>query len=95
MRAGLAEMGTDQIIQAAVTAASILAFTVPALIKLGIRFQALQGEIGGLRLQMVSIEKDLAEFKVGLSEARTEINAVRDRTTRLSTVMALKEEKCQ
>tara|TARA_R110000824_G_scaffold164609_1_gene340903 strand:- start:2558 stop:2845 length:288 start_codon:yes stop_codon:yes gene_type:complete len=95
-------MGTDQIIQAAVTAASILAFTVPALIKLGIRFQALQGEIGGLRLQMVSIEKDLAEFKVGLSEARTareklwtEINAVRDRTTRLSTVMALKEEKCQ
>jgi len=95
-------MGSEQIIQVAVTVGSVLAVTVPALIKLGIKFQAIQGEISGMRLQMAAMEKGLQELKVDLAstgnarkEIWSEINNIRERTTRLSTIAQLKGEKCQ
>lgn len=95
-------MDAQAVIQVAVTAGSVLAFTVPALIKLGIKFQEVQGEIAGMRVQVGGLERDLSDLKADLSATATarkeiwsEINNIRERTTRLSTVVQLKGEKCQ
>ena len=91
-------MATQDVINIAATVLSILAVVVPTLFKLGVKFQALQADIAGLRIQLTAMEKDLAEVKDGLLEARTarqelwqEINNLRERTTRLRTVVSLKE----
>ena len=95
-------MDAQAVIQVAVTAGSVLAFTVPALIKLGIKFQEVQGEIAGMRVQVGGLERDLSDLKADLSATATarkeiwsEINNIRERTTRLSTVVQLKGDKCQ
>jgi len=95
-------MDSQQLLQVAVTAGSVLAFMVPALVKLGIKFQAVQGEIAGMRHQVNGLERGLAELKTDLAatgaarkEIWSEINNIRERTTRLSTIAQLKEEKCQ
>ena len=95
-------MDTQALIQVAVTAGSVLAFTVPALIKLGIKFQEVQGEIAGMRVQVGGLERDLSDLKADLSATATarkeiwsEINNIRERTTRLSTVVQLKGDQCQ
>ena len=69
-------MDSQQLIQVVVTAGSVLAFTVPALIKLGIRFQEVQGEIAGMRVQVHGLERDLGDLKSDLAAtgaARKEI----------------------
>ena len=95
-------MDTQALIQVAVTAGSVLAFTVPALIKLGVKFQEVQVEISGMRHQVNGLERDLSELKSDLAatgaarkEIWSEINNIRERTTRLSTIAQLKGEKCQ
>lgn len=83
----------------------MLAFMVPALIKLGAKFQAVQGELQSLKLQISSLEKGLQELKADLAataiarkEIWSEVNNIRERTARLSTMVQLQTNegaKCQ
>ena len=83
-------MDADQAIQAAATAASVLVFLVPSLMRMSAKFQALQSGLVGLEKHCVTIEKDLEELKAGLGEARSaraslwgELNQIRERTAKL------------
>jgi hypothetical protein len=95
-------MEPGQIVQAVATVVSILAVVVPFLWKTSKSWTVLEGEVVGIHKHLKGMEKDLEEMKKGLDEARAgraqiwgEVNNLRERNTRLSTIVQLKSEKCQ
>ena len=95
-------MNDGQIYQAMATVVSILAVVVPFLWKTSRAWTVLEGEVIGINKHLNSMEKDLDEMKRGLVEARSgrtnlwnEVNVLKERNTRLSTIVQLKSgEKC-
>jgi len=95
-------MDNGQIYQAIATVVSILAVVVPFLWKTSRAWTVLEGEVIGINKHLNSMEKDLDEMKRGLVEARSgrtnlwnEVNVLKERNTRLSTIVQLKSgEKC-
>jgi hypothetical protein len=95
-------MEPSQIYQAVATVVSILAVVLPFLWKTSRAWTVLEGEVIGINKHLKGMEKDLDEMKRGLIEARSgrtnlwnEVNALKERNTRLSTIVQLKSEKCQ
>ena len=95
-------MDNGQIYQAIATVVSILAVVVPFLWKMSRAWTVLEGEVVGIHKHLKGMEKDLDEMKRGLTEARggrtnlwNEVNTLKERNTRLSTIVQLKSEKCQ
>ena len=96
------KMDNGQIYQAIATVVSILAVVVPFLWKTSRAWTVLEGEVVGIHKHLRGMEKDLDEMKRGLTEARggrtnlwNEVNTLKERNTRLSTIVQLKSEKCQ
>lgn len=95
-------MDNGQIYQAIATVVSILAVVVPFLWKTSRAWTVLEGEVVGINKHLKGMEKDLDEMKRGLTEARSgrtnlwsEVNTLKERNTRLSTIVQLKSgEKC-
>jgi len=95
-------MEPSQIYQALATVVSILAVVLPFLWKTSRAWTVLEGEVIGINKHLKGMEKDLDEMKRGLDEARagraqiwSEVNNLRERSTRLSTIVQLKSgEKC-
>ena len=87
-------MEPSQIYQAVATVVSILAGVLPFLWKTSRAWTVLEGEVIGINKHLKGMEKDLDEMKRGLIEARSgrtnlwnEVNALKERNTRLSTIV--------
>jgi Skp family chaperone for outer membrane proteins len=94
-------MESAQIYQVIATAVSVLAVVAPFLWKASKIWTTLESEVVAINKHLKGIEKDLDEMKRGLVEARSgrtnlwnELNTLKERNTRLSTIVQLKSEKC-
>lgn len=87
-------------------AATVAGCIIPAIWTLSMRISKHEAKIdaglSGVSSKLESIEKDLDFVREEIKAAREgraqiweSVNALRERTTRLSTVMQLKDDKCQ
>jgi chromosome segregation ATPase len=94
-------MSNGQVYQAIATVVSILVVVLPFLWRASKTWTVLESEVVAINKHLGGMEKDLDEMKRGLVEARSgrtnlwnELNALKERNTRLSTIVQLKGEKC-
>ena len=95
-------MSNGQVYQAIATVGSILVVVLPFLWKASKTWAKLESEVAAINKHLQGMEKDLDEMKRGLVEARSgrtnlwnELNTLKERNTRLSTIVQLKSgEKC-